>query len=102
VRPFIRVTVIYLLFLLSGASSLVYQVVWVRQLGYAFGNTVHSAALVVAVLGFGVSFTLSMLDTWVASLSVYTLAANGWQYLTTGLICCARCSRSRYWRPSRC
>jgi predicted membrane-bound spermidine synthase len=43
-----RVTV-YLLFFLSGISGLVYQVVWVRELGNVFGVTVYSASLVTAV-----------------------------------------------------
>ncbi|MFO0756995.1 MAG: tetratricopeptide repeat protein [Byssovorax sp.] len=37
------------LFFLSGASGLVYQVVWVRQLARVLGNTVHSASLVTGV-----------------------------------------------------
>ena len=44
-------------FFLSGVSGLIYQVVWVRQLGLVFGNTVESAALVagvfIAALGAG-------------------------------------------------
>jgi spermidine synthase len=48
--------VLHVLFFCSGASGLIYEVVWVREFGYIFGNTVHSAALVVAVfmLGLGV------------------------------------------------
>ena len=47
---------IYLLFVCSGLSGLIYQVVWVRAFGNVFGNTIHSASLVVAVfmLGLGV------------------------------------------------
>lgn len=47
---------LYLLFFCSGISGLIYQLAWVRQLGHAFGNTVHSTALVVAIfmLGLGV------------------------------------------------
>jgi predicted membrane-bound spermidine synthase len=47
---------LYLLFFFSGFSALVYQVVWVRVLGNVFGNTIYSAAVVVAVfmLGLGV------------------------------------------------
>jgi spermidine synthase len=47
---------LYVLFFLSGASGLIYQIVWVRELGNVFGNTVHSASLVIAVfmLGLGV------------------------------------------------
>jgi spermidine synthase len=48
--------VLYFLFFCSGLSGLIYQVVWVRQLGNIFGNTVYSAAIVVAIfmLGLGV------------------------------------------------
>src|SRR6185503_18708836 len=48
--------VLYFLFFCSGLSGLIYQVIWVRVFGNAFGNTVYSAALVVAVfmLGLGV------------------------------------------------
>jgi spermidine synthase len=47
---------LHLLFFCSGFSALVYQVVWVRVLGNVFGNTIYSAAVVVAVfmLGLGV------------------------------------------------
>ena len=47
---------LYVLFLLSGLSGLIYQVVWVRVFGNVFGNTIYSASLVVAVfmLGLGV------------------------------------------------
>lgn len=40
---------IFLVFFLSGVSGLVYQVMWVRQLGNVFGHTVPSATLVTAV-----------------------------------------------------
>src|SRR5207249_10106955 len=33
-----------LLFFLSGASGLIYQVVWVREFGNVFGNTLYSAS----------------------------------------------------------
>lgn len=47
---------IYPIFFLSGVAGLIYQIVWVRQFGNAFGNTVHSASLVTAtfMLGLGV------------------------------------------------
>ncbi|MBI3048831.1 MAG: tetratricopeptide repeat protein [Acidobacteria bacterium] len=47
---------LYFLFFCSGASGLIYQVVWVRVFGMSFGNTIHSASLVIAVfmLGLGV------------------------------------------------
>jgi len=48
-------SLLYAAFFLSGASGLICQVTWVRQFGNVFGNTIHSAALVVAVymLGLG-------------------------------------------------
>jgi len=48
--------VVYILFLISGVSGLVYQVIWVREFGSVFGNTVHSASAVTAVFmcGLGV------------------------------------------------
>jgi len=41
-------TRLFLLFLVSGASALVYEVVWSRLLGLAFGHTVHATATVLA------------------------------------------------------
>jgi spermidine synthase len=48
--------VVCVLFFGSGISGLLYQVVWVRQFGQIFGNTVYSASMVVAIfmLGLGV------------------------------------------------
>lgn len=37
---------IYLLFFLSGAAGLLYEIVWSRSLGLLFGHTVHAAAVV--------------------------------------------------------
>jgi spermidine synthase len=44
------------LFFLSGVSGLVYEVIWIRQFGRVFGNTVPSASLVTAIFmcGLGV------------------------------------------------
>ncbi len=56
-----RRPVVYLLFLLSGAAGLVYQVIWVRVFGNVFGNTVHSAAVVTAVFMGGLG-----LGSWLA------------------------------------
>ena len=41
--------IISLIFFVSGISGLIYQVVWVRNFGRVFGNTVYSASLVVGV-----------------------------------------------------
>src|SRR5215510_2040044 len=47
---------LYPLFFCSGISGLIYQVLWVRQFGRVFGNTVYSGSVVVAIfmLGLGV------------------------------------------------
>ena len=42
-----------LLFFCSGLSGLIYQVVWVRQLGNVYGNTVYSGSMVVAIFMLG-------------------------------------------------
>ena len=71
---------LYFLFFCSGLSGLIYQVVWVRVFGNVFGNTVYSAALVVAVfmLGLGVgSYVLGRAaDRWYAA-DVEALVAAG-------------------------
>jgi spermidine synthase len=48
--------VLYLLFFFSGASALIYEVVWVRVFTNVFGNTIYSASIVTAVfmLGLGI------------------------------------------------
>lgn len=40
---------VYLCFLLSGASGLIYEVVWMRKLTLVFGNTVHAVSTILAV-----------------------------------------------------
>lgn len=44
---------LHLFFFCSGLSGLVYQVVWVRQLGNVYGNTVYSGSMVVAIFMLG-------------------------------------------------
>jgi spermidine synthase len=56
--------VIYLLFLLSGISGLIYQVIWVREFGNVFGNTIHSASLVVAVFMLGLGAGSYLVGSW--------------------------------------
>ena len=46
-------SLLYAAFFCSGVSGLIYQVTWVRQFGNVFGNTLHSAAIVVAVFMLG-------------------------------------------------
>lgn len=44
---------LHLAFFGSGVSGLIYQVVWVRQFGQIYGNTVYSASIVVAIFMLG-------------------------------------------------
>lgn len=55
---------IYLLFLLSGISGLIYQVIWVRMFGNVFGNTIYSASIVVAVFMLGLGVGSYVMGAW--------------------------------------
>jgi spermidine synthase len=55
---------LYLLFFLSGVSGLIYQVVWVRMFGNVFGNTIHSASLVVAIFMLGLGAGSYLAGAW--------------------------------------
>jgi spermidine synthase len=55
--------ILYLIFLLSGVAGLIYQIIWVRQFGNVFGNTIHSAALVITVFMLGLGA-----GSWIAGL----------------------------------
>lgn len=55
---------LYLLFLCSGLSGLIYQVIWVRVFGNVFGNTIYSASLVVAVFMLGLGVGSYMAGAW--------------------------------------
>jgi len=73
---------LYFLFFCSGLSGLIYQVAWVREFGNAFGNTVYSASLIVAIfmLGLGVgSYTIGIwADRRYASQPESLLRAYAW------------------------
>jgi predicted membrane-bound spermidine synthase len=57
-------SLIYFLFLCSGVSGLIYQVVWVRVFGNVFGNTVYSASVVVAVFMLGLGAGSYIAGRW--------------------------------------
>ena len=56
-----RSRIVYFLFLFSGITALIYEVVWTRMLTLAFGHTVFSVSIVLASfmagLGFGSYFS---------------------------------------------
>src|SRR5215831_9543997 len=47
--------VLYFIFFLSGASALVYEVIWVRLTGLVFGNTAHAIATVLGAFMTGLA-----------------------------------------------
>jgi spermidine synthase len=80
---------LYFLFFCSGVSGLIYEVAWVRQFGNVFGNTVYSAAVVVAVfmlgLGAGGYFVGVWADRRYAKQPESLLRAYAWAELAIGL-----------------
>jgi len=61
-----RSRIVYFLFLFSGITALIYEVVWARMLTLAFGHTVFSVSIVLASfmagLGFGSYFSGHAID----------------------------------------
>ena len=85
-RP--RLSVLALCFFLSGATGLVYQVVWQRMLGLVFGHGVHAttAVLVAFMIGLGLG---SVLVARRASRFRNLIVAYGWLEVGIGLYCVA-------------
>jgi spermidine synthase len=50
-----RTALLLVLFFLSGFAALVYQVLWVRELGLLFGSTAQAAALTIAIFFAGIA-----------------------------------------------
>jgi spermidine synthase len=77
---------IWLCFFLSGATGLVYQVVWLRMLGLVFGHTVYAITTVLAAFMAGLalgSFLFARLAPRIGNL----VAAYGWLEIGIGLYC---------------
>src|SRR5262247_4646056 len=55
---------LYVLFFFSGAAGLIYQIVWVREFGNVFGNTVYSTSLVFAVFMCGLGAGSYVAGRW--------------------------------------
>jgi spermidine synthase len=56
--------ILYVLFFCSGISGLVYQVVWTRQFGNVFGNTIYSASIVVSIFMLGLGLGSYVAGVW--------------------------------------
>ncbi len=85
----------YLIFFLSGAATLVYEVSWARQVGLLFGHTAHAAAVVLTAYFAGLavgSAAGSALARRVRPLQGYAVAefvAVGWACLVPLLLAAA-------------
>ena len=67
---------LYVLFLLSGLSGLIYQIVWVRVIGNVFGNTIYSASLVVAVFMLGLGVGSYLVGAWSDAFEITVFCAQ--------------------------
>src|SRR5688572_4594615 len=78
------------IFFLSGISGLIYQVVWVRCFGRIFGNTVYSAALVIAVFMAGLGAGSYLFGVWIdrraAQRPERALVAYAWAELAIAVL----------------
>ena len=83
-----RFSVLALCFFLSGATGLVYQVVWQRMLGLVFGHGVHAttAVLVAFMIGLGLG---SMIFARRVSRFRNLIVTYGWLEVGIGLYCAA-------------
>jgi len=78
----VRTSQVYLIFTVSGATALVYQVIWSRWLGLVFGNTTTSTSI---VLG---SFMLGLaLGSWAAGRFLHRLSnpLRAYAYMELGI-----------------
>lgn len=68
----------YLLVFFSGLAGLIYEILWMKQLGLLFGNTAHAAAATLA--GFFLPLWLGFRYTCVSAILVTTLVAlSAWR-----------------------
>lgn len=56
---------VLLLFALSGASALIYQIIWTRQLGLVFGNTTPSISIVLSTFMAGLALGAHLSRKWI-------------------------------------
>ena len=80
--------VVWLLFFLSGACGLVYEVLWTRQLGLIFGHTVHSLSAVLSAFMAGLALGSFLAGRWLARCG-RLLLVYGLLELFIGLYCAA-------------
>jgi spermidine synthase len=77
---------IFLCFFLSGATGLIYQVIWLRMLGLVFGHSVYAITTVLAAFMAGLalgSFVFARRTTRIRNL----VGAYGWLEIAIGISC---------------
>ena len=72
---------ILLFFFLSGLSALIYEIVWLRELGLVFGNTAYATSTVLAAymagLGIGAYYFGKRIDSNQDPIKVYAFLEGG-------------------------
>ena len=71
---------LYAIFFASGASALIFETLWFRQAGLAFGNSIWASSLVLS--GFMGGLALGKPVLGVVFDSVFHLTEEGWRRLT--------------------
>jgi spermidine synthase len=77
---------IFLCFFLSGATGLIYQVIWLRMLGLIFGHSVYAITTVLAAFMAGLALGSLLLARQTPRIR-NLIAAYGWLEIAIGLSC---------------
>ena len=78
--------VIFICFFLSGATGLIYQVLWLRMLGLVFGHTVYAITTVLAAFMAGLALGSFLFARKVARIRDL-IRAYGWLEIGIGVYC---------------
>ena len=85
-RPWSAFGLIFICFFLSGATGLVYQVLWLRMLGLVFGHTVYAITAVLAAFMAGLALG-SFLFGRMAGRLRNLIGTYGWLEIGIGIYC---------------
>lgn len=80
-------TIIILLFFLSGAVSLLYEIVWAKQLQFLFGSSIYSISTIISSFFSGMALGSYLLGKWKTKKNPIIIYAG--IELTIGLYCLA-------------
>jgi spermidine synthase len=76
---------IFVLFLLSGATSLVYEVVWLRQLILVFGSTQFATSTILSTFMGGLALGAFLAGRWMDGRRLRPLRVYGWLEIGIGI-----------------